>query len=108
MVAAGKEPVDHYLNYGRLEGRFPNALAEQAYTAAQDVDPNWYAARYPDVVAAGKEPVDHYLNYGRLEGRFPNALAEQAYTAAQDVDPDWYAARYPDVVAAGKERSITT
>ncbi len=60
-------------------GHFPNALAEQAHIAAQDVDPVWYAARYPDVVAAGKDPVDHYLNYGRLEGRLPNALVDESF-----------------------------
>ena len=54
-------------------------------------DPDWYAARYPDVVASGTDPVTHFLNWGGAEARDPNRWFDSA----------WYAARYPDVTAAG-------
>jgi GT2 family glycosyltransferase/glycosyltransferase involved in cell wall biosynthesis len=54
-------------------------------------DPDWYAARYPDVLASGTDPLTHFLNWGGVEGRDPNRWFDSA----------WYAAHYPDVVAAG-------
>ncbi|RVV97628.1 glycosyltransferase family 2 protein [Mesobaculum littorinae] len=34
-------------------------------------DPEWYQARYPDVVLAGMDPAEHYLLYGFRLGRDP-------------------------------------
>ncbi|NWC80757.1 glycosyltransferase [Pseudomonas putida] len=41
------------------------------------VDPQWYAATYPDVAAAGADPQQHYEQHGAAEGRLPRYL--QAY-----------------------------
>ena len=61
----------HYLQYGRFEGR-------QTVTG---FDPAYYANKYPDVVGLlGDNPTvlyNHYLTYGIKENRFPTAVEEQ-------------------------------
>lgn len=51
---------------------------------ASGFDPEYYAAKYPDVVnAVGNSPsalVNHYINFGIYEGRFQNAEEEKAGT----------------------------
>ena len=82
--------LDHYLTYGKNEGRYPNAyaaLAGHKYTR-NDIevlsdgtvfDYGYYAMKYPDVTAALGISHDalknHYLTFGKNEGRFPNAEA---------------------------------
>ncbi len=52
--------------------------------SAAGFDPEYYAAKYPDVVAALGDSrqalLDHYLNFGITEGRFQNAEEEAAGT----------------------------
>ena len=78
VAAAGADPLDHYLQYGRSEGRLPRAPRVPAngepLPRAVDVpgfDPVFYLKTYPDVAAAGVDPLDHYLRHGRSEGRLP-------------------------------------
>lgn len=77
--------LDHYLLYGRGEGRAPNLL----------FDAQWYLDRYPDVAAAAAagqtNAWDHYSRYGWREGRDPSAA----------FDVSAYLDRYPDIRAAG-------
>lgn len=80
-IAAGVDPLLHYLEYGAVEGRDPNPL----FAA------HWYLARNPDVAAAKVNPLTHYLARGAAEGRDPHPL----------FDTDWYAARNSNAVAAG-------
>jgi len=54
-------------------------------------DPDWYRARYPDVVAAKQDPLVHFIRYGAAELRDPNAFFDSA----------WYLEHHPDVTASG-------
>ena len=55
------------------------------------LDPDWYQARYPDVVAADLDPLLHFIRHGLIERRDPNRFFDSA----------WYGEHYPDVTAAG-------
>lgn len=57
VVAAGENPLVHYLLRGGGERRNPSAA----------FDAVWYVARYPDVAASN--PLLHYLQFGAAEGR---------------------------------------
>lgn len=99
VATAGQDPAEHYELYGRAEGRFPNAAAEESVNLRAQVDQDWYRARYPDVAASDMDPADHYVSHGRAEGRFPNAAAEEMVSLRTQVDPAWYRQRYPDIGA---------
>jgi hypothetical protein len=71
VIAAGGDPLTHYLLHGATEGRAPNPWFDSA----------WYLAEYPDVAAAGANPLLHYSEHGEREGRRP----------MQYFDPVWYA-----------------
>ncbi|MFC6741804.1 glycosyltransferase [Methylobacterium tardum] len=113
VAEAGLDPADHYVRYGRAEGRFPNPAAaarharEAGLVQMTRVDPVWYRTAYPDVAAAGVDPAEHYALSGHTEGRHPNAAAAARYAREAgrelmaQVDPAWYLAAYPDVAAAG-------
>lgn len=77
VILSGREAIEHYQNYGWLEGRSPHPL----------FDAKWYLETNSDVVAAGKEPLFHYMNYGWREGRQPHPL----------FDAVWYLETYSDV-----------
>jgi hypothetical protein len=86
--------LQHYIEYGRHEGRLPSA----GYSGSDDgaFDEAWYISFYRDVGAAvaqgeigsGRE---HYVRYGRAEGRSPSA---ESYERVR-FDENWYAASYP-------------
>jgi hypothetical protein len=59
----GKDPLQHYLEFGWKGGRSPSALFDTA----------WYLNAYQDVARSGEEPVLHFLRYGAREGRKINA-----------------------------------
>ncbi|MGU3341859.1 rhamnan synthesis F family protein, partial [Methylobacterium mesophilicum] len=103
VAEAGQDPADHFLRYGRAEGRFPNADLEAQEGSVSGFDPAWYLERYPDVAEAGQDPADHFLRYGRAEGRFPNADLEAQEGSVSGFDPAWYLKRYPDVAEAGQD-----
>ena len=65
VAASGMDPYEHYMNFGREEGRVatPNDV----------VDRQRYLQENPDVAAAGIDPQVHYNLFGRDEGRIPNA-----------------------------------
>lgn len=72
VQAAGVDPLQHYLAYGRLELRTPNPL----------FDPRWYLVRYPDVDATATDPALHYARDGGREGRDPHPRVSAAHYAA--------------------------
>jgi hypothetical protein len=74
VARAGHDPLDHFVDYGWAEGRWPN----------QYFDPAWYRLNNPDVAAAGVDPLLHYLRDGEREGR----LAHPLFNAA------WYRSAY--------------
>ncbi len=53
--------------------------------------PNWYCARFPDVVALGMDPAEHYLRYGAALGRNPGKRFDAAF----------YLEENPDAAASG-------
>jgi len=74
VVAAGHEPLKHFLDYGHAEGRWPNRY----------FDPAWYREENPDVAEAGLDPLIHYLQDGDREGRQPSIWFK----------PGWYRQAY--------------
>jgi len=118
LVAAGVDPVVHFVLIGAFEGRRPSPLFDTRWYlnqypevaadgfnpllhyvvvgAARGFNPNpffdtdWYLARNPDVARSGMNPLLHYVRFGAAEGRQPSARFE----------PLWYLDRYPDVAAA--------
>jgi glycosyltransferase involved in cell wall biosynthesis len=77
VAESGMTPYDHYLKFGKDEGRYPA------------FDSDWYLAQYPDVVASGITAREHYDRHGKIEGYFPC------------FDANWYLKTYQDVAAAG-------
>jgi hypothetical protein len=73
---------DHYLEFGRAEGRQPN-----------DVDPTFYLAAYPTIqndLGRLPEPADaarHFVTLGRARGYRPNAAAPRPANGAAHFSP---------------------
>lgn len=83
VVAAGMNPVRHYLAAGWKEGRNPSAGFDTLH----------YLSRNRDVAESGINPFYHYLKHGRAEGRMPLPLALAAEDRPQVeafFDADWY------------------
>ena len=86
VAISGIDPQEHFKLYGKNEGRFPTAAAEQrgssSWTASHlfarknVVDQTFYFQRYPDVAKSSMTAVEHFTRYGRKEGRYPNAYSE--------------------------------
>lgn len=76
----GMNPMAHYLNYGRHEGRVYVSSLEQSKLLL----PEWYLNFYEDLRCSTINPFEHYVLHGELEGRRPNPY----------FDPAWYAKRY--------------
>lgn len=72
---AGIGALDHWIRFGRFEGRSPHPL----------FDPHWYSRRYPDVQPWNA--LDHYLTFGWREGRDPNVYftARDAFRELSEV-----------------------
>ena len=114
----------HYHQFGRHEGRDPNAffststyLAINPAVEASGVDPlvqfdqggwktalsigfdvNAYLSANPDVAAAGVDPLAHFLGNGAQEGRQP--FVPSVLLAANGFDYKYYLEHNPDVAAA--------
>jgi glycosyltransferase involved in cell wall biosynthesis len=54
--------IDHYLEYGWKEGRWPT----------EQFNSRFYLDTYQDVRESGINPFVHYVQYGQREGRLPN------------------------------------
>ena len=81
IANSGMNPLLHFIEFGRAEGRIPNP----------EFDAPFYLKEYPDVASSGMNPYEHYIKFGAKEGRFPNA----------EFDSGFYLKRYPDVAASG-------
>lgn len=79
VVAAGLDPLRHFIQFGVAERRDPNAFFSSA----------WYLRHYPDVAASGMLPLLHYLTSGAAEGRNPHP----------HFDAVWYTDQYPEAAA---------
>jgi FMN phosphatase YigB (HAD superfamily) len=94
IAAAGLNPLLHYLDSGRAEGRAicPVAGSEAVarITASELFDAEWYrATQAPNVVL--DQVAWHYLQEGATQGLSPGPL----------FDGPWYLQSNPDVAAAG-------
>ena len=81
VVAAGGNPLLHWLLNGWKEHRDPHPL----------FNVSWYLEQNPDVLAADVNPLLHYLDSGAIEGCDPNPLFNSS----------WYLDQYPDVAGKG-------
>ncbi|WP_170296048.1 glycoside hydrolase family 99-like domain-containing protein [Azospirillum brasilense] len=63
---AGIDPLEHYINYGSAEGRYP----------IPGFDPKFYRETYKDIGAI--EPYAHYILHGAAEKRKPNPFSDQS------------------------------
>ncbi len=77
VVAAGRDPLDHFIRDGAGEGRNPS----------DRFDLRWYLTRNPDVARSGINPLLHYLQHGRDEGRSIRAVGAKTHTD-EDLDPE--------------------
>jgi len=68
IVAAGLDPLDHFIRLGGAEGRHPS----------EEFNSRWYLNQYPDIREAGLNPLLHYLEYGLDEGRLSRSLIKRA------------------------------
>lgn len=92
VAATGVDPLQHYLDRGRWEGRAPSRMALARHTRKKkppassflayakarvflSFDREFYLKQYPDVVASGIDPLEHYLTHGRVEGRAASRAA---------------------------------
>jgi hypothetical protein len=106
VVAAGHEPVRHYLRHGRAEKRQPGP----------GFDGVWYLAANLDLLqVTDLNPLVHFLVHGRAEERWwrwvdpvlmagtPDGFeADATLVADSDLfDAAWYLARYPDAAVSG-------
>lgn len=82
--AAGKDPTDHFLNYGIMEGRDPNPLFSSSYYGEQHL----YSPS--DKVA----PLNHYCMVGDRIGLNPHILFDTKYIgkppAVKSTSLVWY------------------
>jgi hypothetical protein len=68
VAAAGVDPVQHFLHYGRFEARpLRPGLADGE--AVADFDPELYLQANPDIARLGLDPLEHFRHYGQYEGR---------------------------------------
>ena len=78
VAAAGANPFQHYLDYGKNEGRA--APMSGVFDAAN------YLAHNQDVAAAGVDPLAHFLKYGQNEGREGAfAMMPEPYSGPTDI-----------------------
>ncbi|VVC53505.1 Glycosyl transferase family 2 (fragment) [Beijerinckiaceae bacterium RH AL1] len=62
-------PLDHYLTYGRREGRAGCREDEADAARIRRFNSAFYIDRYPDVAKTGADPLDHFIERGLPEGR---------------------------------------
>lgn len=105
VAAAGLDPIEHYVRYGAIEGRFPR----------DEFDSLGYLKNNPDVAGVGMNPFRHYVQFGRHEGRVssdgPNSSPlmthgcdyREVIAASGLFDAEYYVAKYSDVRQSGMD-----
>ncbi|SAL04508.1 Spore coat protein SA [Caballeronia calidae] len=112
VAASGMDPWEHYVQFGRAEGRVASA-GELSAKESESFDAEFYLASNPDVAAAAVDPYEHYVLFGKAEGR-KGAPEPPATGQAEDLekqraarsglavfDPEFYLEAAPDVAASG-------
>ena len=79
VLAAGWDPLQHYMTYGAAEERDPNRWFDSA----------WYRSYYVHVMKPGMTALDHYLQSGAAALRNPHP----------NFDAPWYVAQHPEAAA---------
>jgi len=71
VAAMGVDPLEHYIQYGRAEGRLgkPPASTAPVLLDESEFSAEFYLKHNPDVAALGIDPREHYIHYGKKEGR---------------------------------------
>ncbi|WP_233829228.1 phytanoyl-CoA dioxygenase family protein [Paraburkholderia sp. ZP32-5] len=73
VAASGGNALQHYIYYGRFEGRPLRSQAARRIARLAELpdgfDAKLYLEANPDVAAAGVDAVDHFIEFGRAEGR---------------------------------------
>ena len=103
---SGRDPHEHFLRYGRAEGRFGSAeeraLALTGADHAADFCPDFYLSNNPDVRASGVDPLEHYLRCGRTEGRLGKAASPAEPSEPEyEFDEEFYLRQNADVRLSG-------
>lgn len=74
-------PLQHYLLYGKYEGRFPC----KKYVTPIKFDESFYTTYYRDVKNSTKTPFEHYKKYGIQEGRHPFPFSKENFISFNDI-----------------------
>jgi hypothetical protein len=119
VAAAGIGAREHYIGWGRKEGRRPCPEID-LIRALGLIDPGMLAMIMPDVIEAGFDPVKHFCSVGWTERRPPNPYFDtgwyrdtydvpqgmnplfhyvvigenQGFAPSPHFDPVWYRQRY--------------
>jgi GT2 family glycosyltransferase len=88
---ANVDPVQHFLEFGRKEGRSWRRGIPRGF------DPTEYLSLNPDVANANVDPVQHFLEFGRKEGRSWRRGIPRGF------DPTEYLSLNPDVANANAD-----
>ena len=78
-------PLFHYVQWGRAEGRHINSLYYLARVIRESgiFDESYYLNRYIDVAQSGLDPIGHYMSSGWKEGRDPSSqFSTRSYLSA--------------------------
>ena len=76
VSASGMDPLQHYLQFGAVEGRDPNCYFDGA----------WYREHYPDVARSSINPLLHYMQHGARELRRPHPRFDASWYAEQHLE----------------------
>lgn len=88
VAAAGMHPAQHYLEFGRAEGRkYQDISVDKQHLLSLGIfDPEFYLSQYTDVSSAGLDPAEHFLLSGCAEGRWGSLFFRS----------DWYMDCHPE------------
>jgi glycosyltransferase involved in cell wall biosynthesis len=111
VAAAGVDPYEHYIKYGKMEGRRGVPLNDDPHTSVvfgkseignkivantdldkvgqsrESFDADFYLDTYPDIAVSGMDPYEHYVAYGKQEGRI-GARPKLKYSGSfDDLEP---------------------
>ena len=96
VANAGIDPLDHFLAYGRNEGRSATASGEQLQTRTENeqivgrfMDVEHYYRQVPALTQYHIDPVQHYLAIGNRNNLQASPLFDEAAYVARNTDVDF-------------------